>query len=363
SPRDGSTLSSQPSTDDTHPQPDCPPPRSHTPLPPPTHLNSCRSGAGAWWLHECLLQAAACCRSTGPAPSISLPRRISGQPSWSRHWAGPRLGRCRRAPHSKAELEILSITELQGLDTVGEICYNPSLYNHPNPAAPPGSYGPCPVPGENLLPSYSQLGPALPCKAPEDPESDSGLSLNYSDAESLEPEGLERPEYTPLYPVDYGQPYSLLLPPVLEVPFSAPPSQPAPEKGHLARAELAGSRDERRALAMKIPFPIENIINLPVDDFNELVSRFPLSEPQLALVRDIRRRGKNKVAAQNCRKRKLETLVQLECELAELGRQRQRLLRDRGEVDRTLALTRQKLGALYRQVFRMLRDEAGKAYS
>lgn len=68
------------------------------------------------------------------------------------------------------------------------------------------------------------------------------------------------------------------------------------------------NRDERRARAMKIPFSNEKIVNLPVEEFNELLAKHQLSEAQLALVRDIRRRGKNKMAAQNCRKRKLDTI-------------------------------------------------------
>ncbi|XP_030626122.1 transcription factor NF-E2 45 kDa subunit [Chanos chanos] len=76
------------------------------------------------------------------------------------------------------------------------------------------------------------------------------------------------------------------------------------------------SRDERRALALKIPFPLDKIVNLPVDDFNELLTQHTLTDSQLALIRDIRRRGKNKVAAQNCRKRKLENIVHLEDEEA-----------------------------------------------
>uniref|UniRef100_A0A8C4VP66 Nuclear factor, erythroid 2 n=2 Tax=Gopherus evgoodei TaxID=1825980 RepID=A0A8C4VP66_9SAUR len=214
-------------------------------------------------------------------------------------------------------------------------------------------------------------GPPPPCNVQEDLESDSGLSLNYSDADSMETEGLEpsrlRPDYAEMYPVDYG-PHYPLLPTLQEVPPFAmqppEPFKPQPEKGRVPpRAELACSRDERRALAMKIPFPTEKIVNLPVDDFNELVSKYQLTEPQLVLIRDIRRRGKNKVAAQNCRKRKLENIVQLEQELEQLGRERQQLLRDRCEVDKTLGLMKQKLGQLYREVFLMLRDDAGNPYS
>ncbi|XP_055976248.1 transcription factor NF-E2 45 kDa subunit [Sorex fumeus] len=318
--------------------------------------------------------------------------------------------------------EIMSITELQAMNAPSEPSYEPPVLTpYPGPPAAP-NYCPCsvqpeagfplppppyelpvptpPVPdppypyGNMAIPVSKPLAlsgllseplsdpltlldiglPAGPAKPQEDPESDSGLSLNYSDAESLELEGAEagrrRGEYVEMYPAEY--PYSLLpsslaqpsyaLPPPAETPLAMePPSGPARAKP-AARGE-AGSRDERRALAMKIPFPTDKIVNLPVDDFNELLARYPLTESQLALVRDIRRRGKNKVAAQNCRKRKLETIVQLERELERLGSERERLLQARGETDRTLEVMRQQLAELYRDIFQHLRDEAGNRYS
>ena len=39
----------------------------------------------------------------------------------------------------------------------------------------------------------------------------------------------------------------------------------------------------------------QDIVNLPMDEFNDLLSKHELSEEQLNLCRDIRRRGKNKV--------------------------------------------------------------------
>lgn len=75
------------------------------------------------------------------------------------------------------------------------------------------------------------------------------------------------------------------------------------------------TRDEKRALHMNIPISVTDIINLPMDEFNERLSKYDLSENQLSLIRDIRRRGKNKVAAQNCRKRKLDQILSLEGEV------------------------------------------------
>ncbi|NP_001303980.1 nuclear factor erythroid 2-related factor 2 [Pelodiscus sinensis] len=123
------------------------------------------------------------------------------------------------------------------------------------------------------------------------------------------------------------------------------------------------TRDEQRAKALHIPFPVEKIINLPVDDFNEMMSKEQFSEAQLALIRDIRRRGKNKVAAQNCRKRKLENIVELEQDLGQLQDEKEKLLKEKGENDKSIRLMKKQLTNLYLEVFSMLHDENGKPYS
>ncbi|XP_020773775.1 endoplasmic reticulum membrane sensor NFE2L1b isoform X3 [Boleophthalmus pectinirostris] len=122
------------------------------------------------------------------------------------------------------------------------------------------------------------------------------------------------------------------------------------------------SRDERRARAMKIPFSNEKIINLPVEEFNELLAKHHLSEAQLALIRDIRRRGKNKMAAQNCRKRKLDTIINLEQNVQELRRDKARLLKEKMEFIRSIRQMKQKMHGLYQEVFTQLRDEEGRPY-
>ncbi|XP_030649552.1 endoplasmic reticulum membrane sensor NFE2L1a [Chanos chanos] len=117
------------------------------------------------------------------------------------------------------------------------------------------------------------------------------------------------------------------------------------------------SRDERRANAMKIPFSNDRIINLPVEEFNELLAKYRLSEAQLTLIRDIRRRGKNKLAAQNCRRRKLDVLLGLEHSVNGLRRRRAQLLREKSEVLRSVKEMKQRLHDLYQEVFDRIRNE------
>ncbi|TNN60364.1 Nuclear factor erythroid 2-related factor 2 [Liparis tanakae] len=150
-------------------------------------------------------------------------------------------------------------------------------------------------------------------------------------------------------------------------------TDPAEESGHddapfakdkqKKRSEKRLSRDEQRARALKIPFTVDMIINLPVDDFNEMMSKHQLNEAQLALVRDIRRRGKNKVAAQNCRKRKMENIVGLESNLDSLKDEKDRLLGEKSQNVSDLKEMKKQLNSLYLEVFGMLRDEKGNCYS
>uniref|UniRef100_A0A1A8L535 Endoplasmic reticulum membrane sensor NFE2L1 n=1 Tax=Nothobranchius pienaari TaxID=704102 RepID=A0A1A8L535_9TELE len=80
----------------------------------------------------------------------------------------------------------------------------------------------------------------------------------------------------------------------------------------------------------------------------------------LALIRDIRRRGKNKIAAHNCRKRKQDVLLGLESEVSSLRRRHSQLLRERWEVIRLMSKIKQRLGLLSQEVFSNLRDEEGR---
>uniref|UniRef100_A0AAZ1XKP1 Endoplasmic reticulum membrane sensor NFE2L1 n=1 Tax=Oreochromis aureus TaxID=47969 RepID=A0AAZ1XKP1_OREAU len=136
-------------------------------------------------------------------------------------------------------------------------------------------------------------------------------------------------------------------------------SKPQPPQDLL---DKHSSRDERRARAMKIPFSNDKIINLPVEEFNELLAKHHLSEAQLALIRDIRRRGKNKMAAQNCRKRKLDTIIKLEQGVQDLRRDKARLLKEKMEFIRSIRQMKQKMQSLYQEVFTQLRDEEGRPY-
>jgi len=85
------------------------------------------------------------------------------------------------------------------------------------------------------------------------------------------------------------------------------------------------SKDEKLAREAGVRFSIDQIVGLPMDEFNDLLSKQDLTEEQLNLCRDIRRRGKNKVAAQNCRKRKIDQVEELQIRYQESREQGKKL--------------------------------------
>uniref|UniRef100_A0A8D0NU22 Endoplasmic reticulum membrane sensor NFE2L1 n=1 Tax=Sus scrofa TaxID=9823 RepID=A0A8D0NU22_PIG len=199
--------------------------------------------------------------------------------------------------------------------------------------------------------------------------SEEGAVGYSSDSETLDLEEAEgavgyQPEYSKFCRMSYQDPSQLSCLPYLEhvghnhtynMAPSALDAADLPPPGALKKGskekqadflDKQMSRDEHRARAMKIPFTNDKIINLPVEEFNELLSKYQLSEAQLSLIRDIRRRGKNKMAAQNCRKRKLDTILNLERDVEDLQRDKARLLREKVEFLRSLRQMKQKVQSL-----------------
>lgn len=122
------------------------------------------------------------------------------------------------------------------------------------------------------------------------------------------------------------------------------------------------SKDHKRIQEMNVPFTVDQIVNTPVEEFNEMLTRHKFSDQQLQLIRDIRRRGKNKVAAQNCRKRKIGVIEHLEDEMTTMEKVRDKLLHERHLMEKQTREFKEKLGLLYSEIFHSLRDEHGQPY-
>lgn len=112
-------------------------------------------------------------------------------------------------------------------------------------------------------------------------------------------------------------------------------------------------KDEKLAKQAGIPFNVKHtLVGLPMDEFNDLLSKTDLSEEQLNICRDIRRRGKNKVAAQNCRQRKIEQIEELHGKLARAVARHDRVKYDHQRLVSVHAAEAEKLAKLTDLVLR-----------
>ncbi|XP_035535708.1 transcription regulator protein BACH1-like [Morone saxatilis] len=108
--------------------------------------------------------------------------------------------------------------------------------------------------------------------------------------------------------------------------------------------------NNKRAAEIQLPFPVEQISALSRSAFQQLLRHHNLTQDQLEFVHDVRRRSKNRVAAQRCRKRKLDSIHQLECEIKRLKGEKERLLQERTELEQNLEETRQSLCGLCKSI-------------
>ena len=63
--------------------------------------------------------------------------------------------------------------------------------------------------------------------------------------------------------------------------------------------------DAKLAKGANLRFTADQIVGLPMNEFNAMLSKEELSEEQINLCRDMRRRGRDEVAADFCRRKKM----------------------------------------------------------
>ncbi|NWW88509.1 NF2L3 factor, partial [Rhynochetos jubatus] len=66
------------------------------------------------------------------------------------------------------------------------------------------------------------------------------------------------------------------------------------------------------------------------------------------------------VAAQNCRKRKLNAILNLEKDVCNLQTQKESLRKEHSQCSRSVSRMKQKLNRLHRDIFSRLRDDEGR---
>lgn len=110
------------------------------------------------------------------------------------------------------------------------------------------------------------------------------------------------------------------------------------------------SRDELLLRENQVYISLDQIVNTDADQFNELMRIHALSVEQMNIVKDIRRRGKNKVAAQICRKRKIDSIDSLREDVGELREEKKLLQSEYLSIEAQIKKMTMKFDELYKDL-------------
>jgi hypothetical protein len=117
------------------------------------------------------------------------------------------------------------------------------------------------------------------------------------------------------------------------------------------RSNNQGQQDEETLQQFNIPLTLNDITQSSTEEYNHHLTRLShLTSEQIHIIKDIRRRGKNKIAAQNCRKRKAISVESLLEEVDELKRVKHELEERKRVYQQQIAETRNQYEYLHRQV-------------
>jgi hypothetical protein len=127
------------------------------------------------------------------------------------------------------------------------------------------------------------------------------------------------------------------------------------------RTATSSKRSKRDIVAPDIPYTQEELVGMDIDKFNRLISRY--DDVRQIVLKDMRKKGKNKFAARNCRKRKMDVIDNLDNNVELLEKQKELLLHEQQLLLEETRQIHEKTVWLNDYILQQLHDELGNPYS
>ncbi len=113
----------------------------------------------------------------------------------------------------------------------------------------------------------------------------------------------------------------------------------------------------------KKPITRNKLVSMPVEEFNHLLERTKLNDIEVAFMKEWRRRGKNKTAAQVARKRKREEVGDLESEVEAMRHQKAELQSRHNQLRSQIKSLKERSLAAEKRVYKKHNHSSGQSVS
>ena len=111
------------------------------------------------------------------------------------------------------------------------------------------------------------------------------------------------------------------------------------------------------------PITRDKLVSMPVEEFNHLLELAQLNDIEIAFMKEWRRRGKNKTAAQIARKRKREEVGDLESEVEAMRQQKAELQARYDQLRSQIKSLKERSLAAESRVYKQYSKSSGRSVS
>lgn len=131
---------------------------------------------------------------------------------------------------------------------------------------------------------------------------------------------------------------------------SSPAPSPQPVCSGAVSHSHMNSQSETEETASPIPgYSADELVRIPYQEFKTLIRTLKLDSATIRRAKEVRKRGKNKVAAKNCRQRKVDSVCGLNSEIIHLRQQLKSVAYEKDSLIRELQVWKARCSALESQ--------------